>query len=306
MRGRGPAGGGTARPTLATGTGGYLSRIADPVRAGEQVASPKLKPWGWPAEVSIPQEQVSVSRPRELAERVDMRDPRRSAERFEVNQHERAGSGPAREEPQRGKGKTTQGPRTAMVAEVIARVPGEAKAGIAESREAAPGQVAELIPNTITKTMPGSTQGQTLQRVQAQSRIAEPVRGERNPATAEPARSEASKRAIPKRAQERSDANLNSVVVKHASETTTAFETQSRDAKQSGEGEWTRNTRQEAKREGVRVSIGSIEVRAVVRQAAPQVVAAPAAPSQAASRTHAAAVGPLTRGLGWGFGLVQG
>ena len=57
---------------------------------------------------------------------------------------------------------------------------------------------------------------------------------------------------------------------------------------------------------GTRVRIGTVEVRTVLRQQAPAPAPAVAPQPLPAGRSSSSNAGPLARGLGWRFGLVQG
>jgi hypothetical protein len=105
-----------------------------------------------------------------------------------------------------------------------------------------------------------------------------------------------------------SESVLKSVMVERAAETKATIDAQQREAKQNSRTEHEHGGREAPPYAGTRVTIGAIEVRTVVRQAAPQ----PASIAQAQSAVHSTArnpgsqAGSLARGLGWRFGLVQG
>jgi hypothetical protein len=74
-----------------------------------------------------------------------------------------------------------------------------------------------------------------------------------------------------------------------------------RDASKDQNSGANRNNRES----GTRVRIGTVEVRTVLRQQAPAPTPA-VVPQPLPSRPSSSNAGPLTRGLGWRFGLVQG
>ncbi len=322
-------------------TSGYLARVAEPVQRGEQVLAPRPRVRGWPGEAVAPREEVAVSGPYPIQPRHASIKPHERDEQAPVNQSSIVDAEPELPVPAQSASRATKrgAKHPTQIAKPAAfweKSPDPARRANAEALEpvlhpvlpsAGPtaagarletaglegGERAKPIPDRIARPVPAARQmeivlPESLEPESIETMRKEKGRRERKSETSERhwSQEESGKPAVNRRPAS-SESVLKSVVVERMAETKAAVAGQQREAKQNSRTEH-EHGRQAPPGAGTRVTIGAIEVRTVVRQAAPQ----PASITQAQSPVHSTGrnpgspAGPLARGLGWPFGFVQG
>jgi hypothetical protein len=315
---------------------GYLARVAEPVQRGEQVLAPRPRMRGWPGESAVPREEVAVSDPYPIPLRQASIKPHESNERAPVNQSSIVDAEP--ELPAQSASHATrkseeQPIQIAKAAAFWEERPDPARRPNSEAlepvlRTAEPtaagarleiaglegGEGAKLIPDMIARPVPAARQievvlPESLEPESIETRRTEKFLRERKSEKSERhwSEEEIEKTAVNRRPAS-SESVLKSMVVERVADTKAAIGAQQREAKQNSSAGHEHGGREAPPSAGTRVTIGAIEVRTVVRQAATQLASITQAqtPVPATGRNPGSPTGSLARGLGWRFGLVQG
>jgi hypothetical protein len=275
----------------AKGARDYLSRLAEPVFPGEQTLAARPRPMGWSREVLAPREEVVTWRetgsrqpPPEFLNRSGGED-----------------------------GSTFSTGGSAVDAAVTRNAP---------ARESTAGSVYETAKTEQTAAMPwqaGLNRSAESLSVLDHPRRALPVHKPYKSEGAEQTALEAQPSEglpLPKVEAKVGDGNLPGDAAERSRQRAAAGETKrprtvpvQTSLDELAEPSFSRKREPGSggtQESGTRVRIGTVEVRTVVRQQTPAPAPLTAPQAVAASPARASTTGPLARGLGWRFGLVQG
>lgn len=301
----------------------YLSRLAEPVFPGEQALAARPVRMGWSREVAAPREEIVPWRETpswQLREEPGM-EPRmaptpwgedealRSGDRADLRAETSAARLAAGDQQRESQADRTPLPAEYHTAHMQTGLRAQKQASSLEEK-----QSIEPLPRTLLR----------------EEEQAEKAESRRHPAESEPSpqipgaprtetmaiRAKGSRAAnLPGSEGKQSESRANaaspsleasrdriSIQMPREERSTDASSSNKHNAPKDQNGPTNRNARES----GTRVTIGTVEVRTVLRQQAPSLAPVAAPQPMPADRTTGSNAGPLARGLGWRFGLVQG
>lgn len=296
----------------AKGARDYLGRLAEPVFPGEQTLAARPRPMGWSREVLAPREEVvtwsetgSRQPPAEFLDRSRGEDGSTFSTGWGAVDAAVTREVPARESTA---GSVSETAKT----ENVAAVPWQAGLNRSAESPSASDHPQRALP--IHKPSTSEDAGAEQTALEARPYLAKRALAKRAPALQGAEVQPSAGLPLPTVAAKEGDGNLPGDAAERLRQQAAIGETERSRAlvpvqmtgheRGASFGKKHETRSGQTQESGTRVRIGTVEVRTIVRPQAPPPPMAPQA--VAASQARASTTGPLARGLGWRFGLVQG